>query len=329
MHRRPGFALIELCALVLVLGAVLALAFLATDRSRRLARVGEDLSRMRQIAAATGSYAADHADLIWGFSWRANVAYTTPWTDLNGPFGFDYHASAAQLSFIARTQGERAAPETPRLTNSLVQAAYSQQALGVYLDQPVPLRMFVSSADLRWLWANDPRGYDQGLYSPHNGTGLGTANWRHPYAGSFRIGLGFFDDSPVGSRISAAGIYTYNNTSAATLRQKPLSDVAFPSHKIQVNDVVARHFGKPAWHMDAQARYAALMVDGSADLRTSLETNRGNGNPNNPAGAAVLYAYSPTASDPPVTLPTSHYPGPLWTRLMLQGRDVGGPEVFP
>ena len=62
---------------------------------RRLAKLGEDLAHMRQIASATSAFASDNSDLVWGFSWRANTTFSTPWGDLNAPFPTD--AAAATL----------------------------------------------------------------------------------------------------------------------------------------------------------------------------------------------------------------------------------------
>jgi hypothetical protein len=111
---------------------------------------------------------------------------------------------------------------------------------------------------------------------------------------------------------------------------KLLTAVQFPSRKAFVQDTISRHFGPlPSYHMLPQARFPVLMCDGSAMVRPSSQANPG-GNPNMPAAPAYQIRYDPSVIDPPSPAPNTMVDhGPLWTRMGLQGRDFGGPEVYP
>jgi hypothetical protein len=288
-QRSHAFALAELVTLVVILAVVFCLATIASSHQRRLARIGEDLAHLRQIAAATSSFQADNTDLIWGFSWRAGVVQSTPWGDLNGPPSNDTDAAGAQMCFIARTYGGRTAPETPRIANFWPYANYSHLALLPYLNQSCPSRVFAAASDELTKWVNDPRGYDQGLYTPNYGTG-GGPNWRHPYRSSFTIGTAFYDQSPIGGHAYPASYSSVNIPSNNVMRQQALSSVAHPSQKVLVNDRLSRYYLKQLWHMDPQSRATALFVDGSAGIRAFAEANHG-ADPNNPNGPPVQIQY--------------------------------------
>jgi prepilin-type processing-associated H-X9-DG protein len=325
--RLQGFALPELAAVVVVGALTAGLALLAADGSRRLGRIGEDLSHMRQIAAATDSYGADHEDRIWGFSWRQGLN-VTPYSEL-AIASSDHQAAAFQLTHIVRIHGGRFATETPALNNLLPQIGYSQAPLAVYLGIPIPTRMFVSAADERWKWANDPRGHDAGLYTPNYG--IGGQNWRQPYRGSFNMGMAFFDASPVGRRIYPFEVGYVGVPGGHTLLQRPLTLVANPSQKVLVHDQVARQFGRPLYHMDPEARGPVLFVDGHAAVRSFAQSNPG-ADPNNPGGPPLMLQYSPSPLSPDPYPPGGsalYWAGPQWTRMSLAGRDFGGPEVYP
>jgi hypothetical protein len=111
------------------------------------------------------------------------------------------------------------------------------------------------------------------------------------------------------------------------LRQKLLTSVRHPSQKALVHDIVARHFGKPVWHMTLESRTPVLMVDGSAAVRAFAEANRG-ANPNNPTALAPVIGYQPSPIEPGpsgILVPM----GTLWTRMDIRGRDFGGLDVYP
>jgi hypothetical protein len=67
---RHGFVMVELIAVGTLALVALTLLVVASSDMRRKARVASDLSKLGEIAAVTQSYAADHEDRVWSFSWR-------------------------------------------------------------------------------------------------------------------------------------------------------------------------------------------------------------------------------------------------------------------
>jgi hypothetical protein len=330
-----AFALPDLIGALSVCTVVLALVAVGAPSARRLASLGADLASLRTIHGSTMSYAADFGDRTWQFSWRRSTLYWN-WQD-PAAAGFvlpstDSGAALQQMTYLIRTLGNRPSTEIPNYLGLALwpYRTYGHLPLIHYMGIPAPSRLFTSTADARWLWADDPRGYDQGLYTPNFGTGsYGT---RHPYSPSFQVGTCFYDNAPVGSRVMplTTASHVVNGNLPDTCYGKLLTDVHYPSQKVLMQDTIARHAGpQPVYHMFPQARFPALMVDGAAVVRPSSHANRGV-NPNTPAAPAYQIRYDPSAIDPPSPAPNTMVDhGPLWTRMGLQGRDFGGPEVYP
>jgi hypothetical protein len=325
--RRRAFSLPELAGITAVLVLSLAIASIGADRSRRLARCGEDVSHLRDIWAGTTSYAADFTDHVWQFSWTRTYLPAT-FSDLMSA-GDDATACRQQFVQLMRTAGNRPTFPSIASVNLVVNPAYGHAVLLAYLGKPMPNRLFTSAGDYRALWADDPLRYDQGLFTPNLGTSVSpSSNWRHPYGGSFRMGAAFWDRSPLGTRVLPGGStgalqpYPTSNFGPA-----PLTEVLLPSSKVFIHDTIARHFGRQWWHMDTRAKLPFLMCDGSASVRASSEANLG-AHPNFPASASFTESYAPSAIDPPGS-GLAYYIGVLWTRMGLAGRDFGGPDVYP
>jgi hypothetical protein len=323
-----GFTLVEAAAVVAVAGVLVALVFAAGHEQRRNARMGDDLAHLRQIGVGTGSYGADFADRMWTFSWRMGTAPIDPTLPESAGLttaADDLQASRNQMTFLVRTRGGRVTFPSLGPISLFTYATYSHVVLADYLDRPLPAREFVSSADRdRLLWAQDPLGYDQGLYSPNLGTG-GT-NERHPYGTSLRLGTSFYDSNPVNQRIGPGPTTgTYLLAGGNGYFGQALSTISYPSQKVMLHDQFARHMGdRVAFCTHPEARLPMLFSDGSVAVRSAAESNAG-ANPN--SGALVSMTYSPSAIDPPATGPNADLMlGKFeWTNGGLLGRDFGGP----
>jgi hypothetical protein len=330
-----GFALPDLIGSIALSGVLLAVIALSASSTRRLASLGTDLSSLRTIHGSTLSYAADFGDRMWQFSWRRGGIYWNPQDPAAAglaPTSTDNLAALQQMTYLIRTLGNRTPAEIPNYGPVALwpYRIYGHLPLINYMGLPAPSRLFTSTADARWFWAGDPRGYDQGLYTPNLGTGIfGT---RHPYGASFLVGTCFYDNAPIGSRMmpQTTGSHWIAPGLPDTFYGKLLTEVHHPSQKVFMQDTIARHAGpQPLYHMFPQARFPVLMCDGAAVVRPSSHANRGV-NPNTPAAPADQIRYDPQAIDPPSPAPNTMVDhGPLWTRMGMHGRDFGGPEVFP
>lgn len=325
---RTGFARIELLTIIILSVAVVALLSVASERSRRLARLGDDEAHLRQLSSAYHAYSAQFADRFATFSWRTGVA-PIPAGDPNGAGLFtaatDIQAAANQMVYLMRTVAGR--PETPVISAFIPHLSYSHFALAAAGYLKLPTRTVVSSENPHRLrWANDPQGYDQGLYVPNLGTG--GVNIRQPYAADFRAPAAWWDASPVNSRVSSGGTTsTFMSLSTTVLAPQLLSSVAFPSSKVMLTDAFARHFGpRLPFCTSNEARLPQLMADGAIVVKSAATANPGC-NPN--TGQPISMSYSPSAIDPPATgANAQNMPGRfLWTRRGIAGRDYNGPEV--
>jgi len=326
-----GFVLVEAAAAVLVCCLVISVLLVSATRSRRLARLGEDLAHLRQIGQLTGAYGKDNADRYWTFSWTTGPAPINPSdpaaAGLTMAFS-DVQAASNQFVYLLRTRGNR--PQMPAFDGFLPHLGYSHLCLADYAGASFPWRTAVSSEDRnRLLWAADPFGYDQGQYNPNLGFSPSPSlNWRHPYSASLRISSAFFDKSPVGSRIEPGSTTgTLLVPSGASLGPTLMTSVAHPSLKVHINDYLGRHFGpRVPWSTANEAYLPFLMCDDTVDAKAAKSANPGC-NPN--TGSPIAMTYAPTAIDPPATgANAGPMPGRfLYTRKLLAGRDFGGPEV--
>lgn len=330
---QPAFALIELAA-VLVVSLLLAAALLiSTSDSRRLARLGQDLTHLRAIGSSTAAYSADSADLFPTFSWRAGQVYQTQYPDLsNAPT--DTQAAANQMVYILRTRAGR--PDMPSIQAFIPHISYSHLVLADYAAQKFPWTAAISSADThRQKWASDPACFDQGCFLPNQPDPLSSPlNKRWPYSASFSPTLAFFDQSEPQNRIQNQGSYSlYLVPSGTFLRGVQMTQVRYPSHKVMVHDSNARHFGpRQPYATHDEARLPLLMADGSVPVRAAAESNNG-WVPQSPSSPSSLqFTYDPLArpwEPQPITSPGGDFVRGRfrYTRQAILGRDFGGPEI--
>lgn len=336
-----AFAIVEAAAVVVVGAVLLAMLLVLGGESRRNARLGEDLAKLRQIGAWTGSYATDGQDILWTFSWKKGVQYvpTIP------PASSDLEAAANQAVEILRRLADR--PDMPFPVNWLPHTTYSHLVLEDYLKSAMPDPIFVSAADKSRLnWARDPYGFDACQYPPQAGFCGDPNSKRWPYSGSFQIPACFYDGSAAPSRISQAASHNYYfaGTASTVLGGRSVGEVAFPSQKALLLDMFGRHFGTHQLYFGYPvARVALLFADGSAGVRATSDSNPGwiPNVPASPNGTSYNYAPGvmapngsmgntgqwepPTLDGPPVqVVDAGRY---RWTRGFLDGRDFGGPEV--
>jgi hypothetical protein len=189
----------------------------------------------------------------------------------------------------------------------------------------------ISSADEHRLrWASDPACFDRGCFLPCQPQPT-SFNKKFPYSSSFQLPPAFFDHSPPGSRVSQAGAAIFwfvSNT--ASLGPRALGEVAYPTHKVLLNDEFARHFGPttPLCLRD-EARLPFLFVDGSVRVQPAAHANPG-WNPNAPSSPDPMTFAAVNAICDPNPLPPTQVLGRFrWTRGGLAGRDFGPPEAPP
>src|ERR1051326_4036170 len=162
-HR--GFVLVEAVAIAAVVGLLVALLCVMAGGSRRLGRVGDDVSHLKLLGSLTGQFAADNADRFWTFSWRHGETHQTQYPDLNNAAD-DLQAAANQAVYIMRTKG--GLPNMPVINSWIPHIGYSNLVLADYANAGLPSLNMVSSGDTyRRRWEQDRTGFFQGAYLPY------------------------------------------------------------------------------------------------------------------------------------------------------------------
>ncbi len=327
---RRGFVIGELAVVVVLTVVIAAMLLVAGDASRRNARVGADLGKLKFIGGATYSYAADNADETWAFSWQPGES-NSQFPDLNGAESVT-QARANQAVDIIRRLEHR--PGFPVIEGWLPDVLYSHLLLADHLQTRLTDPVWVSSGDgVRRVWQSDPEHYDQlGVPVPEGVS----PTW--PYSSSFGVVTAWFDryqndtdESNQFRRVfQAQSHYQVLIPQTADLGPSTLSTVAFPSDKVIVHDLFSRHYGQDLFFGFFDARPPVLLGDGSARVLHTRRTNYG-WNPNNQrAPQPSFIRYTPDVWEPPAQggFETFNVPGMYrWTRGGLLGRDFGGPEI--
>lgn len=312
-----GFVLWEAAATLTALVLLASILFVGLAESRRQASLGDNLANLRQFAAATSYYAADNADRLWNYSWRAGVQYVPGIP----PAVSDAQAASNQALWIIR---RRADPTMPNVTSWIPHLTYSHLVLADYFDLTIPSRWWASPEDatLLALQATPPGG--------------GAAS-RPRYGSSYDLPPAFWSPdarliNPTINTVAQGSTHTlFSVPSTTPLGHRLLSDIAFPSHKAMLYDRYQRHFGPQiAFFAYDAARVPMLMADGSAAVRCAADSNPGF-RPNTPfASEPTTFAYAPSSSEPGTLSGAAQdtVTGRFrWTRSGLRGRDFGGPEV--
>jgi hypothetical protein len=323
-----GFALVEAAMLIIAVALIACFLLIAGQQSRHAGLLGQDMAKMRELGAGTYAFALDNQDRLWTFDWQPNVNYNTPWPELNIA---TTHLQAAvnQAVYIMRSRGY---PHVPRPSGWIPHVLYSHLVLADYLDKPLPWHTVISAADVeRQRWVDNLNC--PGCVSPCNAPHLKTA-----LASSFSVTAGWFDRSPVGSRVSQGAEYNFFLVpQTAIYGPGRLSDVAFPVHKVALHDVWSRHSGYPVpLYNDPAARLPLLHLDGHARVRHTSNANPG-WQPNmpmsqNPTVFPSMWRISECIPGipgmPAQIVPGQPAPGVYrWTRGGLAGRDFGGAEI--
>lgn len=331
--------MVELAILLITLACALAVFLVFAGDSRRTARLGQDLASLRHYGMGTVAYAADNADLMWGFSWKVGQ---TPGADpdlMNG--GTDLQAAADQAVQILRDRASR--PEITRIGAWIPQISYSHLVIADYMGSSLADHAAVSSGDEnRILWRDDPIGHDAGNYVPCALAGATATNddKRWPYSSSWRLSIGFIDQGTMPTqRLRWGGHNSYFVPGNVDLRAPRLADIPYPAQKAMLFDEFSRHHGtRQAFYGYAEARVPVLAADGAVSVRVSGEGNIG-WNPGSPTlrGESIdWYDFAWALKER-----NRWYPAPLngllidnnmtdrlmWTRGGILGRDFDGPEI--
>lgn len=326
---RPAFALLDLLTLLAVAAVVIALISVMGTRSHRLGQLGESMSNLKFYAAGTQSYGADYAERFWSFSWRPNNVPADADPDLrSSALGGDTAAAAAQAVQILRRRAGRT--NMPIVNSWIPHVLYSHLILAEHMNAELPARFGVAPGDRERLrWANDPLGFERGIYQP----APPSLEPRWPYSSSYELGPAFSGPDSGTNAISSGGTTsTYLVPSTQNvLGNRMLSEVVYPSQKAMAWEQYSRyHAPRAAFCLYGEARSPILFVDGSVQARITGQGNRG-WNPQSPTNTfPITMTHTTMAWDSGSSLSNTTVQGNYrYTRQGLRGRDFDGAEVSP
>ncbi|MBC7834603.1 MAG: hypothetical protein H7Y88_05820 [Phycisphaerales bacterium] len=325
-----AFALVELIVILAIIAALAAMLIVAASDSHRQGSLSDSLANLKSLATSHHNYGEDFQDKVATFSWRA-TDQLSQWPELNMHGNDDNRAAANQAVDIIRRLANRT--DIQPIQAWIPHILYSQLVLADYDQIALPDKRFVSPADKqKLLWAANHLTFPSGVPPPVPiGDGNGLKRW--PYSSSYELPPAFFShDAAAGAQqtISQGSAHNQYFIPQGAIASRVRTDVRHPSHKVLLFDQHQRHFGtRTPFFTMPEARLAGVMVDGSAHLLASAESNAGF-NPNSPSTPfPMIVNYQPANFEPPLPsgVMSSQVGRFRWTRSGLRGRDLGGPEI--
>jgi prepilin-type N-terminal cleavage/methylation domain-containing protein len=339
LARTRAFTLIELLVVIMIIVLLIGILLPAIAKARGAARQSLCLGRLQQLGVATHSYAADYQDKIFSFTITPATAdrITPAYTDLiqAAQNGDDLAAAASQAVDILRrrTSRDTGADMIPQISAWIPNVLYTHLVLQDYLDQRLPAKLVVCPEDRYRLQWHDWQTFDQNGFLPSQPDASDNSNYRWPYSSSYQIVPASY--SPDSVRNGATTVvqaqdtshYTLASTAGASngwLGKRKLTELSFPSKKIQMNEDAGRHAKTWIFFAYDSCNFNCLFFDEHAKAQASYEVLPGF-QPNNPRSAfPSTFPYMPNPWEAPIQAGASNTPALKcrWTRGGLQGSDI-------
>lgn len=337
-----AFSLVELLVVIAIVALLVSLLLPALGAARRAARLTQCSTQLQQMGVSSASYAVDHKEFIWNYSWRIAHAQGSEFVDLRN-VSTDMDAQRSQYVDVFRRLTTR--PLNPEAT-LLPQILYGHFVLFDYLAARLPEPVYTCPSDrVRLSWARNVNDYMAGLTPPYP-SGVGTPipaghrNTRWAFSSSYEVTISAFDGmqsstlpTDIGRRLRnvPTNHFFFAPTGPWRLNQQTLNLVSFPSQKVFLHEGHARHGSVETYYAYPGASVNLLLFDGSTQYRNNKDSSRGwdPWAPTNPDG--YQYDYLPDAWEPRARSASGRdrvYGYYRYTRNGLRGVDLG-PDPTP
>jgi len=341
-HARParpaGFTLIELLIVIAIVALLVGLLLPAIGAARRAARVTQCATQLQQLGVSSASYAVDHRDFIWNYSWRVRDAAGSEFGDLRS-VGSDMDAQRSQyVDMFRRLTGRNHARETTLLPQIL----YGHFVLFDYLAARLPEPIYTCPADrVRLTWARDIDAFLAGAAAPYPSSvnppiADGNRAIRWAYSSSYEATISAFDGLQTNAapadysrrlRNVPTNHFLFSNSQVWKMNQQSFAQVLFPSQKVFLHEAHARHGKRETYYAYPGASVNTVSFDGSAGYRNNRDADPGwdpwaPGNPN-----GYQYDYLPDVWEARAVSVTGRdrvFGFYRYTRNGLRGVDFGG-----
>jgi prepilin-type N-terminal cleavage/methylation domain-containing protein len=340
---RRAFTLIELLVVIAIIALLISILLPALDQARKAGRNLKCATQLKQLGVSTHSYAIDHKDYIWNWSWTVPDARASRFADLQS-VTTDIDAQRSQwVDTFRRLTGYPMAREATLIPQIL----YGHFVLFDYLAVRLPEPIYTCPEDrVRLNWAKDIKAFQAGLAAPYPaaaGTPIPDSDrdMRWAYSSSYEVTISAYDglqslparsgpDVTDRMRNMSNNHFIFEPLTSWRNKQQKLTTVAFPSKKVFLHEGHARHEKRHTYYASAGAKVNLLAFDGSVNYRSNNDANRGwdPRAPTSPNG--FQYLYRPDRWEAPTI--TGAATESVWgfyryTRGGLRGIDFGGGEL--
>jgi prepilin-type N-terminal cleavage/methylation domain-containing protein len=330
-----AFTLIELLVVIAIIALLISIVLPAVGAARKSARTALCSNNMRQLTLAQIAYGSDYRGRIAALNWIPGKGVTS-YPDLQSLPGDDWMVNQGKQAcdIVRRHTGRNIPLETGRSFNRdywhlpLLDGGYLSESGSLI----APYAACPEDSKVKLWQANE---FNYPVLSVD--ADLPDYTWYRPYWCSYQIAaVAWTPDRDVGSAVTVSqnltdqDLYLIPQSALVTpMGRRYFEEVAFPSQKVFLFDLFARHDRKqPIWHAYAQASQPLSFFDGSVRYLKTGDSDPG-WQPHAPTNTApTVYRYDPqvgqvafnypTLSGAPFDMVTGYY---RWTRDGLRGVD--------
>jgi len=347
-HARRGFTLIELLVVIAIIALLISILLPSLAGARKTARTQKCISNMNQVAKANHTYAGSFKYFMSGYSWDWHRNYSS-FGDLQNA-GSSVQAHADQAVDIVRRMMGADASTYGRITDRMMDRNYGHLPAidGGFFSEKLPEPVVACPEDKSTLiWQKNyltPLDGIQDTGDPDAGS-LPPYKMMYPFYSTYQYVPNAWcpERQPPyqmyqanilgGAQQQGNHLLYYHFPGNTKLGTRNLADVGYPSQKVWIFDLYARHFGKRTfWHAHEQAIQPLLMFDGSVAVRKTRDSNKG-WDPRFPDDLTRIteYTFWPYSFEAAQALNSSGQDTVKgyfrWTRNGIRGVDFGGNEV--